>query len=239
MNIAICDDEKIYVDKIAEIILQKASEKDVECNFFRCYSGQQLIEICKKENIDAVFLDVAMPGIDGFETAEQLHSIESNICIVFVSANEAVVFESYKYDPVWFVPKSGLGMLEDAINKIFDRVNYYHRIGLKKTIKIEGNKVIEIDLTEIAFIKTDDHYIKIVFKDNTESESYRSKIEPVENQLSDNWFVRVHNRFLVNCRMISFFDAGYCILHNGIRIPVSRSKITHSKEIFHKYMRMI
>lgn len=151
MNIAICDDEKIYVDKIAEIVSEKAAESKIKCNFFKCYSGQQLIKLCDQEKIDAIFLDIVMAGINGFETARELMKSRKNLCLVFVSANESVVFDSYEFEPVWFVPKSRFDVLETAVKKVFERVSFYHNNTLKKFINIEGNKVIEIDLRDVAF----------------------------------------------------------------------------------------
>ena len=86
MNIAICDDEKIYVDKIAEIVSEKAAESKIKCNFFKCYSGQQLVKLCDQEKIDAIFLDIVMAGINGFETARELMKSRKNLCLVFVSS---------------------------------------------------------------------------------------------------------------------------------------------------------
>ena len=62
-------------------------------------------------------------------------------------------------------------------------------------------------------------------------------LEQIEKQLSKYWFARIHNRYLVNCRMISSIEKNSCKLLNGEELPVSRAKMAHTKEMFQSYLR--
>lgn len=239
MNIAICDDERVFIEEISQRLSKVSKKRNIDCNLFTCQRGDALIELCKKENISAVFLDISMPGIDGFSTAKKLLETRKNLIIVFVSSKESMVFSSYEYNPFWFVPKSRISMLEIVIEKLFDKIDNDISESTYVNINVENKKVIEINLVEAAYFKTDDHYLCLINKNNVCSQSFRYKLDNIETQLSKYWFVRVHSRYLVNCRMISSISGSDCILTNNEKIPISRSKATHTKEIFQNYLRSI
>lgn len=239
MKIAICDDERIYIDTISFYLNKISSKNNKKCEITTCQRGEALVDLCSKEKIDAVFLDISMPGINGFETAEQLLEIRKNLIIIFVSSKESMVFSSYEYKPFWFVPKSQITMLEIVINKLFKKIDAESVENTLIAINVENKKVIEVDLKELAYFKTDDHYIQLVMKDKSCSISYRNKIDNIEEQLSKYWFVRIHNRYLVNCRLISGIENNLCKLVNDEVIPVSRAKMSQTREVFQNYLRSV
>lgn len=237
LDIAICDDESIFIDRTSEYINSASKVQGIKCNIHTCQSGVELIELCGVKKIDAVFLDIAMPGIDGFKTAEELLKLRSNLVLIFVSSQETMVFSSYEYNPFWFVPKSQLSMLELVINKLFKKLENTASENSIIAINIENNRMVEIDTHKITYFRTDDHYVRIITKDNGKSDSYRYKLDYIEKQLQDSWFVRVHNRYLVNCRMISIIEKNACVLTNGEHVPISRVHMASAKSMFQKYLR--
>lgn len=239
MNIAICDDEHIFIDKISAYIEEQAKLHNKQCDILICHRGDKLVELCQKEKVDAVFLDISMPGLNGFETAEKILELRKNIVIVFVSSKEKMVYSSYEYKPFWFVPKSQMSMLEIVIKKLFDKIECQENDLQYINVNVENNRVIEIDMKNVLYFKTCDHYIQIVNKENETSKSYRNKLDNIEEQLSKYWFTRVHSRYLINCRMISTIEKTFCTLINGEKIPISRSKMSHTKEVFQNYLRSI
>lgn len=239
MKIAICDDEKKYIDEISDYISKITLNRGREYKVFICKNGYEIVKLCKKEKLDAIFLDIAMPGFDGFETAKQLLEIRKNIIIIFVSSQEGKVFNSYEYQPFWFVPKSNMQILDIVVDKMIDKIENYETENALIAINVEHKKVIEVNLKEILYFKTNDHYLQAVYKDGHISESYRYKLDLVEKQLTSHYFVRVHNRYLVNCRAISYIEKASCILSNGEEIPISRAKMAQTKEIFQNYLRSV
>lgn len=236
LKIAVCDDEEIFIEQISAYISDAAKKHNAECSFVFCNSGNELIKICKTQRIDAIFLDIAMPGFNGFETAEQLLKIRSSIVLVFVSNKESMVFSSYEYKPFWFVPKSKMELLEIASDRVVKKLKTDRLESDIITIKIE-NRIMEINLEKIMYFKTEDHYIRMIYKDGKVSDSYREKLDNIEVQLNEHAFVRCHNRCLVNCRKISCIENSLCVMLNNEKIPVSRNKLTNTKEAFQAYLR--
>lgn len=237
MNIAICDDEKIIMERLSVYIRNAAAKYGRDCNIQTFDSGEELLSACKSSVFDAVFLDIAMPYPDGFETAKRLMVLKPDVNLIFVSNKESMVFSSYEYNPLWFVPKSQICFLETAMHKIISKIEKEELENRLVSVKIEKNKVTEIDIKKTSYIKSEAHYLRIFTVDKEYSESYRNNLDNIENQLSKYSFVRCHHRYLVNCKNISAIQNSYCILLNGERIPVSRNKMAATKECFQNYLR--
>ena len=76
INIAICDDEKYILDKIKKLVFDFFHRKNVEITVSQFGSGEELLR--HNKNIDILFLDIQMDGIDGMETMERLFSAMQN-----------------------------------------------------------------------------------------------------------------------------------------------------------------
>lgn len=238
MKIAICDDEPIFIEQISSRLCREAEKHEEPCEFLTCRTGDELLKRCRNEKIDAVFLDIAMPGIDGFQTAERLREIRKSMILVFVSGKESMVFSSYEYAPFWFVPKSQLRLLDIVMEKIIQKYTAEKKSNTNILISLE-NKVLEISLKDTLYFKTDEHYIRMITAGGGGSPLYRHKLNDVENQLKALGFVRAHSRYLVNCRAIRVIENASCKLHDGSEIPISRARMCEVKEAFQNYLRSI
>ena len=142
MKVAICDDEKLIVEKISSCITAVSSRYGIDVECFAFTNGYELIDFCESNEPDAIFLDIAMPEIDGFQTANKLLEFKDDVALVFVSNNEALVFSSYEYKPFWFVPKSQMHLLELVVDKIMSKINNARLCSEKFNITIGKTKTI-------------------------------------------------------------------------------------------------
>ena len=237
MFIAICDDETEFAIELLKMLREEFDTRGVKCDFITAASGAELLEECKRNRIDAVFLDIMMPNINGFEIAEKLREIKSNIMIVFVSNKENTVFSSYRYNPIWFVPKRDLRFIGQVVDKIVHNMNEADDSLARVQVKM-GSVVDEIDVRRIKYFKTDGHYMNY-YVDNLKSDSFRCKLGDVEEQLANLWFVRAHKRYLVNLRQVHLIKNGSVIFFDRDAVPVSRSQLGIVKERFQDYLRSI
>lgn len=239
MKIAICDDEKVFIEKILYYVDKIFSKYEKEYDIEEYTNGERLIEECRQKHFETVFLDVDMPELNGFKVAEKLYEINKKVNIIFVSGKESMVFMSYEYRPFWFVPKSNIAMLEFVVERLLQKLTMRENSKKSVIINVEVKKKTEVDFEKILYFKTEDHYVNIFFKDEKSFRSYREKLDNIEKQLCEFWFVRVHNRYLVNCRMISLIEKNSCKLINGENIPISRLKMQDTKKIFQDYCRSV
>lgn len=99
-NILVTDDEQIVIDSLKFII----NKNFTDINVFTALSGTEAIEVTMQENIDIIFMDINMPGLNGLETANCIKKLKPNIVINILSAfdrfqyaQEAMNLGSFKY----------------------------------------------------------------------------------------------------------------------------------------------
>ena len=88
MNIAVCDDEQVFVDYFSEIINCYFKDHGMHCSIKKFYFVQDLLkEYFESNNIDVIVLDIEMPEYDGLYAAEQIRNVNKEIPIMFLSSN--------------------------------------------------------------------------------------------------------------------------------------------------------
>lgn len=83
---------------------------DPELNLVKAMSGEEALSLCMSHSFAVIFMDVQMPGMDGFETAELLRGIEKtkHIPIIFVTAiskEKASIFKGYEVGAIDYLSK--------------------------------------------------------------------------------------------------------------------------------------
>lgn len=238
VRIAICDDEPVFSEKLQKLLQQEFENYQIECEFMIALNGETLISLCQSRRIDVVFLDIMMPGISEYGVAKQLRQICKNIMIVFVSINKAEFCRSYEYDPIWFIPKDQLIWIKWAVHKILEKYKEYDDDRSYVKTKL-NNYEIELDLRNIKYFKTEGHYIRYKSCNGNESASYRCKLSDIESQLRDHWFVKAHNRYLVNLRLVRSVSEKTLYFYDGEEIPISRNQKNEVHDKFQDYLRSI
>ena len=203
-------------------------------------SGEGRALIDSIDDAEALWIakDGGITRTDGFNIAERLRQTKKDIMIVFVSNKENTVFSSYKYNPIWFIPKNQMQFVEPVVDKIINRMKENEESNSLIQIKM-GSRVIEVDIRKIKYFKTEGHYINYFCNDGYKSESFRCPKCEVEMQLEGLWFVRTHNRYLVNIRQIHSISNNTVILSNKEEIPISRAQLDIVKDKFQDYLRSI
>ena len=84
IKVALCDDIIDYNKKMESYIEKYSDENHVEVKITSYGSGSQLLLNFQKRKFDIIFLDVSMPEMDGFETAEEIRKSDPDVSIVFV-----------------------------------------------------------------------------------------------------------------------------------------------------------
>ena len=126
IQIAVCDDEKYYRDKIRELAAQFLEKRQLPYTVTVYPSGEDFL--AGEENLvkyDIVFLDISMKDIDGIETAMRIRSFHSGTCIVFVTAFLDYALDGYKADAVRYLMKDSLGTeMEECMAAVLGYRNY-------------------------------------------------------------------------------------------------------------------
>ena len=87
IEIAVCDDEKVIREQIADLVEQQGAD----CRTELFATGDELLAV--KRHYDMIFLDIQMEGRNGIETARAIRKYDEQAVIVFVTAVKEYVFE--------------------------------------------------------------------------------------------------------------------------------------------------
>ncbi|MBD5116855.1 MAG: response regulator transcription factor [Ruminococcaceae bacterium] len=232
IRIAVCDDDRDFTERMKLLIEQYFTEQDAESDIVIFNSGGDFLS----ENTDynAVFLDIDMPDVGGFDIAEQI-SDKSNTLIVFVTTHDELVYSSLKFRPFRFIRKA---YLEEELLETMEAVK-------KEILKLSANKKFMLqtkkgefllDVDNIEYIEIYTHSIQVYTVDGEILECYGS-LSALEKQLNAFDFVRTHKSYLVNCRYIFSIEKNRIILDDKTEIPLSRYKIDTVKSKFKNHLR--
>src|SRR3989339_1172227 len=108
-KILIVDDQKICA-----IALQQLLQKNYDTTMV--HSGEEAVEAAKASCFDLVLLDISMPGLDGFQTKDQLRLLKLHLLIIAVTARNDHTDQTYwqqqGFDGYLYKGLSGQAMLQ-------------------------------------------------------------------------------------------------------------------------------
>ena len=159
--------------------------------------------------------------------------MENKPLIIFLSSLDHLVYQSFAFQPFWFLRKSHLEDLPTIIEKLLHLLSSQQ---IQYTINVNGNN-ISISLSDISYFESDGHYI--IAHMNEKTIHFKSRMSDIENELKPYSFIRCHIGFLVNCRFIKICSRTSITLITGQVIPISRAKAEETQTIYVKYMRSL
>jgi DNA-binding LytR/AlgR family response regulator len=186
------------------------------------------------ERLDAVFLDICMPGIDGLDFTRLVAGFADPPAVVYVTAHEEFAVTAFELGAVDYLLKPiDPDRLAEAVRRVEDaalREPAADESAPGETIPVElGGRTRLIPQAEVTHAEAHGDYIRL----HTSEESYLVRM-PLA-QLHDRWrtagFIRIHRSTLVAAGHIDElrFDGGRAFVQVGDRLlPVSRR---HTREV--------
>ena len=200
--------------------------------------GLRLIE---REQPDAVFLDIEMPGKTGLQLAEMLLQRNFKGNVVFTTAYNAYAIKAFRLSAIDYLLKPiQEDQLIEAVEKLKEekknRDNENRLKALTENLREERNDVLciptqsgfeYIPLDEIEYLEVDGSYVQI-YCTNNRSRTVSKNLKYFETALTDcPSFIRPHRSFLVNVNYVTNYsksDGGFLLLRRNVQIPVSRER---------------
>ena len=225
LRIAICDDEKIYTDSIQICVHKFLTGKSVEARIFKYTSAKKLIEDHQACPFDILFLDIDMPVVTGFDISKEVRDTNDPVYIVYISAKHELVYNSFEFNPFYFICKTEHEILNREISHVMSKLLLHYQQHRKITINDPSNGPSIVTVKDIMYIKSDKHYISYYPVKRIDPYTERGTINDKESELSSPDFVRTHQRYLVNMNHIARFDGliNTITLCNNEQLPLSKS----------------
>ncbi|HSP89038.1 MAG TPA: LytTR family DNA-binding domain-containing protein [Ignavibacteriaceae bacterium] len=226
----IVDDEFPARENLNQLLLEYCPDVTVIGKAAHAKEAKELINSLQP---DLVFLDINMPGLNGFDLLESLD--EKNFFLVFVTAHNEYGIQAVKANAIDYLLKPiSIVELKETIKRIRKRITDEKS---NENIKV-NNKSAKIVIThikgfsifnceDIIRLEADNNYTKIYFKEHKPITSSKT-LKDFEDILDTEKFFRIHKSHLINLNYIKEYsnsDGGIVILLDNSRLTIARRKL--------------
>lgn len=222
--IGVCEDEKCIHDMVKKLLDKYAKTRGIDFETVDFYSGEQLL--ASDRELDMLFLDIAMPGIDGLEVARELNRRGVSYKVVLLTGKTECMKAGYKVRAFRFVTKP------IAEEEFFEAVDDVRACMLgEEEITVYQNRIpYRIRQKDILYIASDRAQTVIC----TKKDSYRSEksLKEWEAKLEVKLFVRCHRSYLVNLSKIDRMEKDLLYLYGEYKVPLSKRQRKKVEEAF-------
>lgn len=244
MRTIIVDDEKLS-RSVLKLLLEKHCPS---VNIVAvCADGLSALEAIEKYQPELLFLDVEMPGLNGFEVIKTCGHTKT--AIIITTSHQVYALEAIRHNVVDFLLKPILkDDLQEAVDKAMVRQAHHtekvatrtgntmellhqhlhpgERLGLPSP---EGLRMILVK--DILYCMADGINTRMHLLSAAEPAIVYRSLKEIENMLMNKGFFRVHHSYVVNLNYMDRYlkgDGGEIVMNDGSCIPVSR----HRKQDF-------
>jgi two-component system LytT family response regulator len=239
VRVLVADDEPLARERL-RLLLSREDGIDLVAE---CPNGTDAIEAIDRLQPDLVFLDIQMPGANGFEVIEAIGA-ERMPLVVFVTAFDQYALRAFDVHAL------------DYLLKPFDRERFHEALvrarqqldrrtngdlerrllelvqdlkpsaqRIERFVIKSGGRVFFVRSDEIDWIEAAGNYVKLHVAG--EAHLFRETMNTLEAQLDPDTFFRIHRSHIVNIERVKelqpWFNGEYVVfLRNGTRLTLSR-----------------
>lgn len=200
-----------------------------------CRCAAEAMKYIREDIVDAIFLDINMPDINGIDFVKTLVTPP---IIVFTTAYADYAVEGFKVNAADYLLKPfGLDEFRRAAEKV--RVQYEQREGNSTAVADEDDslffktdyKIVRVNVSSISCIEGMSEYLKLHMDGNVDPLVILLSMKKLEGRLP-SYFMRVHKSYIINLRKIREVSRGRVLMEDGTLIPVGDMY----KEAFQAYL---
>lgn len=226
------DDEPLALAQIKSHIEKNPTLELVDT----CQSAFEAADVLKRKRIDAMFIDINMPDLNGMDF---VRSLTERPMIVFTTAYSEYAVEGYKVDAVDYLLKP---FSKADFQRVADKLLQLSRLKESASgnaspqdeilfIK-SGYKNVKVHIADISHIESMNEYLKIFLTGEAKAVVALLSMKKMEDYLPGDMFMRVHRSYMVNLEKIKMVQKSQIILDGDITIPIGDLY----KETFNKYL---
>lgn len=189
----------------------------------QCHGAVEAREIIDRERVDAIFVDINMPDINGMDFVKQLSAPP---IVVFTTAYSEYAVDGYKVDAVDYLLKPfGLDDFKRAAAKVKKRYELENNAAAQQPaddddsifLKTE-HRVIRANIADIRYVEGMSEYLKIYIEGQRPIMMLLS-MKKLEERLP-SYFMRIHRSYIVNMKKVSEVSKSRVAIDADTVLPV-------------------
>jgi two-component system LytT family response regulator len=187
---------------------------------------------------DIIFLDIQMPGKDGFQLLESLDEVPE---VIFATAYDEYALKAFEYNALDYIQKPiQKERLAGAIARISEKIenkklNDEDKLGEDDQVFVkDGNRCWFVQLRDIRLFGVDGNYTKIYFED--QKPMIPKTLNYLETRLDEKIFFRANRQQIINLKWVERIEPWFSgsiriYLKGGLEVDVSRRQTQRFKEL--------
>jgi two-component system LytT family response regulator len=240
-SVVIADDEPLARERV-RMMLERHPVYEIVA---QCGDGQATVEATIEHKPELVFLDIKMPGLDGFEVLAALGELSTTPAVVFVTAFESFALQAFNVSAVDYLLKPfDVARFDQAIGRAEARLATAAGAaidpglrGFLETLRSERSypeRFLVRGPTHLYFVRAEDiewvdaqgNYVRL--HAGGRAHFVRDTMKVFETRLHPDRFLRVHRSIIINIDHVQRLEphghGEYVItLHDGTRVTSSRA----------------
>ncbi len=230
MQVAICDDEKIFRKELHNYLIAYKTERKIQIDIYEFENGKDFLD-CDLV-FDIVFMDYQMPDIDGLETAKRLRLKNSLCSIVFITSySDFFIKDAFEVNTYRFFDKP---LSSDKLYLMLDTyIAQQKALAPIMVYDFDGQKTIPFK--DIVLIEGDNKYCKI--HTTTEIIPCSKTIVGTLRLLPEFCFYRTHKSFAINMYFVSKVESDNILMINGETAYLSRKYAPGFKRTYRNFVK--
>ncbi len=226
--VAICDDNREYLDNIANMTAGIFKSMYLPCSIRKYIKPQTLLNDSLGIKFDLIILDIIMPDMTGIELAKRIRAKNSSAEIIFVTTNKEFALEAFDVFPLTYITKP---INSEKFIGAIKKFTSSHDFSASILIKNDGGEKIAIPVDSILYLKSQGHTVIYALDDGRAISSTEENFTTASDKLPAG-FHRCHRCFTVNLRKVHSIVRYEFIMEDKSRVPISRNDYVEAKRQF-------
>ena len=233
MKALIIDDTRLARKEMQHLLKER---KEVEV-LGEAEHAEDALEKIRELRPDLIFLDIQMPGKDGFELLEMLDDVPQ---VIFTTAYSEFAMKAFEYNALDYLKKPITAeRLTEALSRVKEKIS-----GKKEPQEMlsessqvfvkDGEKCWLVELKDIRLFEIWDNYTRIYFADS--KPMIPKTLQYMESRLDAKVFFRANRQQIINLKWIDKIEPWFSgtirlYLKDGTEVEVSRRQTAKFKEL--------
>jgi DNA-binding LytR/AlgR family response regulator len=230
LRVLAVDDELPALEDLVRLLEASPAVERVES---AASAEEALVALAGGAAIDAVFLDVRMPGLDGLELARVLRRFEDPPAVVFVSAFDDAAVDAFELAAVDYLRKPvSRRRLDEAIERAGRRAPAAEPAADDdETFAVDalrGGGTRLLARSSVLYLQAHGDYVRVASSEGRYL--LRARLSDLEERWASHGFVRVHRGFVVNLRRAvevrpRLNGTAVLVMADGDEVPIARRQV--------------
>jgi two-component system LytT family response regulator len=208
----------------------------------QCRSAIEAQRVIDNQEVEAIFLDINMPDLNGLDFAKSMQDYSKGPVMVFTTAYSEYAIEGYKANGVGYLLKPySFDEFEAAAQKVKEITEIRQQAMTEVTAQSDDDgiifvksdyKIVRIAIEHITHIEAMSEYLRITCDDKERPVIVLLSMKKIEEHLPSNQFMRIHRSFIINLKKISEIKKNHVVIEGDISLPIG----DNYKDAFMNYL---